>query len=325
MRVRYRWSTSATYGFVRTTTIRTPAPNGSRVATLDGLVDLLPYGLEPSLYHRLSNLTNAYKRSELIDPATRLAVFSLETPVSDRPEPEEVLRAIVAWSSGLDGPVSLDPRAVTRFEAGEDSVECARHGGPGDVSGTWRLRARSRNVEDVADRRRRRLRAVRRRPTPRGPSRRRRREAVLAGESRSDRGATGRHHGDGGCVAGHRRPVACAHHFANVTYNVMRGGVPLDGYRIHRRRSRRLRPTRATGTWRPPRRVLRVPARVRIERRDLAEPSRRRRPPRPATSISLGSSRSTSRSAFAPPRRPEPPVESVLDPCRRRRQRRAGV
>jgi hypothetical protein len=26
--------------------------------------------------------------------------------------------------------------------------------------------------------------------------------------------------------------VACAHHFSNVTYNVMRGGVPLDGYRV---------------------------------------------------------------------------------------------
>ena len=129
VRFRYRWSTSATHGFVRTTTVENDGNAPVRVAVLDGLVNLLPYGIDPTLYQRLSNLANAYKRSELVDP--RLAVYSLETPVSDRPEPEEVLRATVVWSSGLDGSVCLDERAVERFEAGDETTSTLVTGRPG--------------------------------------------------------------------------------------------------------------------------------------------------------------------------------------------------
>ncbi len=49
-----------------------------------------------------------------------LAVFSLEAPVSDRAEPEEVLRATTVWSSGLDGAsVTLDAGRVDRFRRGD--------------------------------------------------------------------------------------------------------------------------------------------------------------------------------------------------------------
>ncbi len=232
MRFSYRWSSSETYGFVRTTTIQNAGAERVRVATLDGLVDLLPYGLEPSLYHRLSNLTNAYKRSELIDPATRLAVYSLETPVSDRPEPEEVLRASVAWSVGLDGPVTLDPRAVARFEAGEDSVGSLVTGVPGTylARGDFELDpGTSKTWQIVADVGYEQSDVVRLRRDLRGADDV---KALLAGESRR----TGERLVDIMATADALQitgdPLACAHQFANVTYNVMRGGVPLDGYRI---------------------------------------------------------------------------------------------
>jgi hypothetical protein len=127
MRFRYRWSTSATHGFVRTATVQNTGSGPVRVAVLDGLVDLLPYGLEPTLYQRFGNLANAYKRSELVDPQTRLAVYSLETPVSDRPEPEEVLRATVVWSSGLDGPLGLDRASDRPIRGGQRLRDRARH------------------------------------------------------------------------------------------------------------------------------------------------------------------------------------------------------
>jgi hypothetical protein len=230
---RYRWSTSATYGFVRTTTLRNVGAEPIRAAVLDGLVDLLPHGLDPTLYQRLSNLSNAYKRSELIDPATRLAVFSLESPVSDQPEPEEVLRATVAWSSGLDGSISLDPRAPRRFEMGEDVDAELVTGLPGaylvrgDVAlepgttSSWQIVADVGYSQSDVVRLRGELRA-------KDASKRVADETQLTGARLSEIMTMA----DAVQVTGD--PLSCAHHFANVTYNVMRGGVPLDGYRIHR-------------------------------------------------------------------------------------------
>ncbi len=230
LRFGYRWSTSATHGFVRTSTIRNVGGERVRVAVLDGLVDLLPFGLDPTLYQRLSNLSNAYKRSELVEPC--LAVYSLESPVSDRPEPEEVLRATVAWSSGLDGPVSLDPRAIARFEAGEDLVATLVTGLPGaylvrgdveiepDATKSWQIVADVAYSQSDVVRLRQELRAT-------DPG------AALVAEARrtGERLAEIMTMADASQVTGD--PLSCAHHLANVTYNVMRGGVPLDGYRIH--------------------------------------------------------------------------------------------
>lgn len=233
LRFAYRWSSSATYGFVRTATVRNVGAEQIRVATLDGLVDLLPYGLEPTIYQRFGNLTNAYKRSELVDPTARLAVYSLESPVSDRPEPEEVLRASVAWSSGLDGPVSLDPRAIARFEAGDDTQTALVTGRPGaylargdfeiepGTTTSWQIVADVGYTQSDVVRLGSELRAHEA-------------ETTVVDETRrtAERLAEIMTTVDASQVTGDQ--LSCAHHFANVTYNVMRGGVPLDGYRIHR-------------------------------------------------------------------------------------------
>ena len=231
MQFRYRWSTSATHGFVRTATVRNAGNAPVHVEVLDGLVDVLPYGLEPTVYQRLSNLTNAYKRSELIDADTSLAAYTLETPVSDRPEPEEVLRATVVWSAGLDGPVSLDRAANDRFEAGDDTATTLVTGRPGaylargDVrlepgtDASWLIVADvARTQSDVVE-----LRDELRRGDV---------AATVLDETRrtGERLAEIMAMADASQMTGD--PLACAHHFANVTYNVMRGGVPLDGYRI---------------------------------------------------------------------------------------------
>ena len=229
LRFRCRWSTSATHGFVRTTTVQNVGSEPVRVAVLDGLVDLLPYGIDPTLYQRLSNLANAYKRSELVDQ--RLAVYSLETPVSDQAEPEEVLRATVVWSSGLDGSVTLDERAIERFEASEDLTSALVTGRPGayllrgDVeiepgtSTSWQIVADVGSTQSDVVELRDELRTS---------------EAATAVVDETHR--TGERLAEIMAMADAAQlsgdPVSCAHHYANVTYNVMRGGVPLDGYRI---------------------------------------------------------------------------------------------
>jgi hypothetical protein len=233
---RYRWSSTEQHGFVRTASLVNDGPEPVRIEVLDGLVGLLPHGLDPTVYQRLSNLSNAYKRSELIDHDTRLAVYSLESPVSDSAEPEEVLRATAAWSIGLDGAsVTLDPSAVRAFDDG-DVVQAATlvTGRPGayllrgavelvpGASTSWRIvadvaldqfdvvalgRSLVSSTDDAAW-------------TGIDQAIRSNAEQLQRMMARADAQQ---------CTADR---VACAHHVANVTYNVMRGGVPLSGYRI---------------------------------------------------------------------------------------------
>ena len=76
------------------------------VHLLDGVQNLLPYGATVALQTGMSNLLDAYKRSEL-DPATGLGIFALSATLTDRAEPSESLKATVAWQVGLAAPTYL--------------------------------------------------------------------------------------------------------------------------------------------------------------------------------------------------------------------------
>ncbi|HSP29982.1 MAG TPA: hypothetical protein VLN74_15630, partial [Ilumatobacteraceae bacterium] len=231
--VRYRWSSTERFGFVRTTTVANDGDEPVTIEVLDGVLDVLPFGLDPTLYQRLSNLTHAYKRSELVDPHRRVAVYSLESPVSDRAEPEEVLRATVVWSTGLDGPISVGPGTAAEFESGSEPVyHDLVTGSPGAYlmggtltiaagdSATWHLVADvGRDQSDVVGMR----------------------HQLASGADMGDelaaavRDTTERLVGIMAPADAQQRTgdaIACAHHVANVTNNVMRGGVPLGGYRL---------------------------------------------------------------------------------------------
>jgi hypothetical protein len=317
LRFSYRWSTSATYGFVRTTTVRNVGAKRVRIATLDGLVDVLPYGLEPTLYQRFGNLTNAYKRSELVDSTARLAVYSLESPVSDRPEPEEVLRATVVWSSGLDGPVSLDRRAISRFEAGEDLETTLVTGRPGAylVRGDFEIEPGSDDV--VAGRRGRRLCAIRRRPTPqRAPlargreDRSTRRVGPARGWPRSWRRRMHRRSPATHCRVRTTSPTSRTTSCAVACRSTATASISTISSTSSSAKPRRGQPSR---------RVPRVTAR----------PYRATGSPEPGL-VDRGADRrrpsGTARRGVPPvqflatSRRPEPAVEPVLDSCRRRRR-----
>jgi hypothetical protein len=231
---RYRWASCDRFGFVRTASLVNTGDARVEVDVVDGLVNLLPHGIDPSAHLTMSNLTNAYKRSEVIDAGGRLAVFSLESPVADRPVPAEVLRASVVWSVGLEGAsVSLDSGAVSRFVAGgpveATSRVTGRPGayllsgrvglGPGEDT-SWHLVADvARDQADVV-----RLRQELRSAGDLGA------ELVASVEEATDALVKIMAPADAMQRTGDR--VATAHHFANVTYNVMRGGVPLAGYDI---------------------------------------------------------------------------------------------
>ncbi len=102
----YQWASSNLYGFVRTSQLENLGDQNQTIEILDGLQNILPYGVESDLQARSSNLVDAYKRSEL-DPKTGLGIFALSAIIVDRAEPSEALKANVCYGLGLDNPTHL--------------------------------------------------------------------------------------------------------------------------------------------------------------------------------------------------------------------------
>lgn len=103
---RYQWSSSDTYGFVRRSKLINNSQKEVKVVVLDGIQNVMPYGVPSDLQIRSSNLVDAYKRSEL-EKETGLGIYALSAIIVDRAEPSEALKANVIWSLGLEQPTYL--------------------------------------------------------------------------------------------------------------------------------------------------------------------------------------------------------------------------
>ena len=109
---RATWAPSSTHGWVRTVEIVDVGGRGAELEVLDGLLDVMPAGVDARTEQTLSNLVDSYKRSET-GPWATLAVYTLEALITDRAEPAESLTATTVWSSGFVGAEpDLDARAV---------------------------------------------------------------------------------------------------------------------------------------------------------------------------------------------------------------------
>lgn len=96
----YQWSSSNVYGFVRTSKLKNNADSVCTISILDGIQNILPYGVGSDLQNASSNLVDAYKRSELITE-TGVGIFALSAIIVDKAEPSEALKANTVWSLGL--------------------------------------------------------------------------------------------------------------------------------------------------------------------------------------------------------------------------------
>ena len=103
---RYEWSFSNLYGFVKSSTLINQGSRSLHISLLDGIQNILPYGVDTELQKQASNLVDAYKRSEL-DRDTGLGIFSLSAIIVDKAEPSEALKANTVWSLGLKHPQYL--------------------------------------------------------------------------------------------------------------------------------------------------------------------------------------------------------------------------
>jgi hypothetical protein len=237
--MRYRWAPSDRFGWVRTASL-TNHDRGEPVTVeiVDGLLDIMPWGIGVPFQQQMSNLANAYRRSEITESG--LGVYALEALIVDRPEPAEALRATTVWSTGLGAPRrSVDPTAVRNSRAGKPFVESSlRTGRPGSflVDATvdvdpgqtlrWHVVADvAQSHEDIArlaDELRSSVDLVRRVDD----------DIDLCSRELHDIAASA----DG--IQATASPKVDAHHLANTLFNVMRGGTFAHGYSIDAERFR---------------------------------------------------------------------------------------
>ncbi len=116
------WAPSRAHGWVRTVEVvdvgGDVGGHGFGLEVLDGLLDVMPAGVDAQTEQILSNLVDSYKRSET-GPWGTLAVYTLEALITDRAEPAESLTATTIWSSGFTGAEpDLDARAIDAMVEG---------------------------------------------------------------------------------------------------------------------------------------------------------------------------------------------------------------
>ncbi|MBN1827004.1 MAG: hypothetical protein JW958_12140 [Candidatus Eisenbacteria bacterium] len=230
---RYRWAACDAFGWIRTATIENIGSAAIRVELLDGLRNILPYGAHHTMFQHSSVLVDAYKKSEL-DPRSGLAIYSLTAGIVDRPEAAEVLRANTVWRRGLeDFRAHLSEEAFTAFRRGETlPEETVRNGHRGNyiltgflelepgASETWHLAVDAgRSHARIVEIRNRILR-----------------ENGLGGKIEEEIGKAEenlcRNVGSADGIQLTGRAETTAHHFANVLFNNMRGGVFTRNHEI---------------------------------------------------------------------------------------------
>ena len=103
---RYQWNSSNLFGFVKKSTLINNSETLINITVLDGIQNILPYGIASDLQNTRSNLVDAYKKSEL-EFEIGLGIFALSSIIIDKAEPSEALKATIAWSIGLADPIYL--------------------------------------------------------------------------------------------------------------------------------------------------------------------------------------------------------------------------
>ena len=100
---RYQWNSSSKYGFVRKSELQNNSTNQYQIEFIDGIQNIMPFGVSSDLQNASSNLVDAYKRNQL-HHKSGLGIFVLSAIIVDKAEPSEALKSNIVWSLGLKNP-----------------------------------------------------------------------------------------------------------------------------------------------------------------------------------------------------------------------------
>jgi hypothetical protein len=116
----YQWNSSDEFGFVKKSTLVNNTAAKVDVTILDGIQNILPYGISSDFQNASSNLVDAYKKCEL-EKETGLGIFALSAVIVDKAEPSEALKANTVWSVDLTNPTYLiSSLQLNAFRRGEE-------------------------------------------------------------------------------------------------------------------------------------------------------------------------------------------------------------
>lgn len=227
---RYAWRTSDQFGFVKTSWVINHGKE-AHIELVDGLQNILPAKVTSQTQNVFSNLLDAYKRAEC-EPTTGLGLFSLSSTLTDLAEPSESLLTNTVAQVGLeDVGVLLSSAQLDNFRAGreicsETDIRGARGAyfiharldlAPGQET-TWHLLAEV--SQDTAA-------IVCLLDKLKNP-------ANLIQEIETDMAANQQKLNHlVACADGQQyssNELSTGHHFANVMFNIMRGGIFADQY-----------------------------------------------------------------------------------------------
>lgn len=116
---RYGWMFSEKYGIIKDSVLINTNGSAKEIEVLDGIQNLLPYGVDSALQNARSTLVDAYKRAEL-DEKNGLGIYSLSSMIVDKAEPSEALKSTTVWSTGIDyNTILLSSLQLKQFRSGK--------------------------------------------------------------------------------------------------------------------------------------------------------------------------------------------------------------
>ena len=111
----YQWQSNSEQGFIRKSFITNQNKKQIDVNILDGLMNILPAGVELRTTQEMNNLANAYKVSEYL-PENKCSLYYLNSLIMDRPQPGESLRTnIVSYYSKNNPQISVCEKEINNF------------------------------------------------------------------------------------------------------------------------------------------------------------------------------------------------------------------
>ncbi|USD67066.1 hypothetical protein [Vibrio sp. SCSIO 43136] len=228
---RYSWATSEEFGFIRRSEIINLSDQEKTIELIDGVQNLLPSGAPLAALQTRSALVDAYKWNEIVDKGP-IALYSMYAMLSDRAAPAESLRTTTAFSlDNDDRNILLSSAQLRTFVQGQEiTPETLTKGARGAylIHKSITLKAKEINhwyiVADIdkshADVSRMTL--------------------TKCSELDLERSITDNHNQLKHLMSGAdawqltEQENTCVHHYANVLFNNMRGGVFADGYQLEK-------------------------------------------------------------------------------------------
>lgn len=231
----YGWSTSDDFGFIKKSVIRNLSSDKVNVKILDGITNILPQGVDHNFQNEYSNLLDGYKKNELLE-ATGLGLFMLSSIPVDRAEPSESLNATTVWSAGLtDNKTLVSSNQLENFRKGlEVNTETDVRASRGSYFVNTELAIESHQDQEwiiVAD--------VNRSSTDVANLNqwlKNEKNVLSAVQSNIEQGTQNliRIVANADGLQSTREEMNTVRHFSNTMFNVMRGGIYLDGYNIEK-------------------------------------------------------------------------------------------